>query len=240
MTFSTGLRRTTAVAVTIVGLTLAAAAVPFETAQSGAATWVQSLSRSHRLEYARTDRAAGLPVEYRKAVFKALSTPDEQAAFWRGVFAAYRQAHQLSPDQSATLARAEALLSPATFSSSLSGLPSNSVAEVRDAVAAALGSDAARELFVTGGPLRQSSSSLPFAERIRYTLRTHRPAGLTALAGKMVPFLQASSCNCASTEDCSYSQGCGRSPYSCSRTSWGCGSWWMDECTDLCSYDREE
>ena len=239
MTLSRGFKRALAAPVTMVGLTIAVAAIPVESVKSGALAWAQSLTNADRLEYASPAQLSQLPVEYRMAVFASLTTAKDRAAVWQGVFATYRRTHALSIEQDAVLSRAESLLSPALFRSLLTGPKVNEVKATRKAVADALGAAAERELFVTAGEDRGSTASLPLVERLRYTRRCQRPERLVAWVGFVVPGLQALTCNCISTDECGYFMTCGN-PVSCNTTSWGCGSWWLEPCTSVCYYPRLE
>lgn len=230
--------RVLAVGVIILAITIAIAAVPVGTEWNGAMKWATALTETDRLQIASDGTLARLPIEYRRAVFATLSTAEARCALWKSVFAAYRHTHSLSADQDAAMRAAESLLTPALFTSLLRGDRAKSVRSAGDAIASALGRAAAIELFRTAGPQGADASALPITERILLTWRSHQPRQLVAWMEWVVPSLRASDCNCASQEDCKYFMTCG-DPVQCSRTSRGCGSWWMEACTSICYYPIE-
>lgn len=221
--------RTLAVAVTVVGLTLAVAAIPTNSPQDRATAWAKSLSPAERQMYARAGHVAGIPAEYRKAVFAALSTADEQASFWQGVFTTYRRQHVLSPTQDATLKRAEAMI-PAVFGARPSERAAQepAVTRVSDEVKRVLESQAHRELFLMAGPDGRTGS-LPIAERVMLQARrwSHTNAVARA-AGRIVPTVfAAGNCNCnAGKNDCTYFMTCTEGLNSCEQVG-GCACEWI-------------
>jgi hypothetical protein len=237
-TWWTGVRRTLALTVTIAGLVVTAAAMPVQSVRSGARGWATSLSAEERGDYGRADRLAGLPVEYRRALFGELKTAGERAQFWRDVLASYRARHVLTGEQAAVLDRVEVMFTPELFQTRLTTSQSWTVGELRRSVASLLGEAAAQELFQTAGSDSYSAATLPVGERLRYTWRSERSPRLARVLGQIVPSLQAAGCNCnKAANDCYYHQNCGRSPFTCEPSTWGCGWFWMEECDALCSYD---
>jgi hypothetical protein len=222
--------------ITIAGVTVAVSAIPVESPQTGAKMWAQSLTTVDRINYSQPERVHALPVEYRHALFTTMSTAEERAEFWRQVFKEYRRTHSLTAEQEQLLTRTESgLLQPATFVRlPLSRERSQQLAAARNAVSASLGSDAARELFVTAGTDRRNGAALPFFERVRHAWRVSRPKGLVAFVDRIATPVYAWNCNCLNSSECSYSQSCGGA--ACDSTSWGCGTWWCDACTSICGY----
>src|SRR5688572_4139219 len=139
--------RTVSTVITVLGLTVAVMAIPVETSRAGAGSWVRSLSETERLEYSHAERLQKLPSEYRGALARGLSSPEDRAEFWRNVFTAYRAGRQLSQDQEQALSYAESLLGSASSGASadrdavVSRLPDS-----RARVVATLGEEAANEL----------------------------------------------------------------------------------------------
>lgn len=239
MTVRMAARRGLAGFVTVAGIIVAAAAAPTESVESGATTWSQSLSTPELLEWTRPDRLAGIPIDYRRAVFHALRSAEERVEFWRRPFRSYRETHVLSPGQHSALARAEALLTPEWFGEPLSETRRAVLIEVHEAVAGALGTEAALQLFQSAGRDLYATAALPVAERLRYAWRTGRSESVVRVLGYVVPALRAASCNCNKAYgDCYYYQNCGCGPYACDPTTWGCGRWWLEPCDALCSYDE--
>jgi hypothetical protein len=232
--------RAIAAATTVLGVTLAIAIVPMESAMSGALAWAQGLSATERLEYARPSQLAQLPTEYRRAIFGTLATAEERASFWRDVFASYQNTHVLTHDQLRVLNDAKALMVPSTFAGRSTPTRARAVVEAREAIGRALGPDAVRYLFRTAGPSTHSVSALPFLERMRYTWRTIRPAAYDAIVGRAIPPLYAWTCNCITDDDCHSYQGC-CGTVACTPDTWWpkCGDNWNEDCTSLCAYCEE-
>jgi len=229
-------RRTVPVTLTIAGATVAIAAVPVESPQAGARSWAKSLTTAERIFYSDPDRLSSLPVEYRHGLFAAIPTGEDKAEFWRQVFKEYRRTHNLTTEQQDLLSQTEArLLTAKAFSQTPTPRERlRDMSAARQAIANAISSDAATELFTAAGPQGGSAKTLPLFERVRYAWRTVRPRQLVALVNRIATPVYAFSCNCISGDSCSYNQTCGGA--ACDQTSWGCGSWWCESCTSICGY----
>jgi hypothetical protein len=222
MTLGKLVGRILAATVTIVGVMVSLAAIPTSSPRDRASVWAKSLSAADRHAYAG-EHLAGLPVEYRKAVFAALKTTDERIAFWQNVFSTYRQTHALTDAQQATLSRAEAII-PVIFRASAAQRPAQEAAleKLSAEVRSVLGSAAQQELFHMAGPDFRRES-LPVAERVGIDFGRWSHTNVVArAANRVVPSLNASDCGCnASQNDCYYSQTCGGGLNGCSQTG-GC------------------
>ncbi len=152
------------------------------------------------------------------------------------MFRNYRAANVVTADQDAVLKDAESLLTADLFGGQIDAARSAAVRAVHARVTTTLGETAARELFYTGGG-PGSAAALPLLERALYTWRIERPSSMFNAAEFVAPSLLAWSCNCNTDGECSYHQRC-QSPFACDSGSWGCGSWYLDPCTRLCSYDN--
>jgi hypothetical protein len=231
-----------AVAVTLAGLMIAASAIPMSSPRDRATAWAKSLSAAERQMYTQGDRLDRIPAEYRKAVFKTLSTADERIGFWQSVFTTYRRQHVISAAQDATLKKAEAMI-PVMFR----GLPAErkkqeaALALVSQEVKLVLGSQGQEELFLTAGA-HGRTDGLPIAERAM--LRAHgwsRTNLVARAAARIAPTVfAAGDCNCnASQNDCYYSQTCTAGLNGCTNTG-GCACSWLIfncwTCDGLCNY----
>jgi len=236
MTLSKSVRRTTMVMIALSGVLFAIAIAPVESAKSGAALWVHSLSAAQRLEYLRPDRISGLPKPYRMALFATLSTGEERAAFWRGVFSEYRRTHSMSASQVEVVQHVETALTAEMFATKFDETRNRQVAELRQALSAALGPDVERDLVYSGGS--EMTSALPRSELIRYHWRNGRPNQVVALVDSVVPGLLAWACDCNESSDCSYQQHCPNHGEGdgCEYSDWGCGPFNWQACWAKCTY----
>lgn len=234
-------RRAIPITATMAGLTVTAIAIPTESPKVGAERWVASLAPEALATLIEAKRVAALPPEYRRALSRALRSPEDQARFWKVVVTAYREAHALSSDQLEVLARVEAMITPTLFDPNKTDVERARalITEARKTVIAAIGDEADQMIFRAAGTYETDDSPLNIAERVRFAWRTHRPAALVQLLKAAVPVLQATDCNCADDGDCYYSTHCNSST-SCSMNDpgWpsGCGSWNSYPCSWLCSY----
>lgn len=228
--------RTLAVFTIVVGLLVAAVAIPVQPVRGGARAWAKSLSDSSRLEIVRSGRLQGLPVVYRQALFSELRTPAERAEAWRGVFAAFRQTRTISPQEDRILARAEALISPELFAGRRTAAQRAAIAEVRQEIERRLGNDAMRYLYKSFGPTGDVTTAMPVGERALWAIRTVSDS--TPYLGRLNASIRDCYCNRAADNDCSGGQHC-RSPQECNEREpwWGCGD--ADWCDALCSFDGQ-
>lgn len=232
------LKRIALCSVAFGSLAVALALLPTDSPIGGADGWVRGLSNAERVGIVADGGIGALPFEYRKAVLRD-ATPDAKVEFWQAAFKRVRSGRQLSAAQDDALRVAEQLLSTDLFGRKVQSAETLvAVGVARAQISAAFGPKIARELFVTGGP-EVGGGRLPLGERIRFTWRRSQPRLLAYLATGVVPTLAAASCNCnAAADDCYYEQHC-RSPFACESSTWGCGSFWMEECDKRCSYDVE-
>ncbi|CAN5877534.1 hypothetical protein BH18ACI5_BH18ACI5_03790 [soil metagenome] len=205
---------------------------------------MKSLSFAERHLYLQAERLEGLPVQYRKALFAGLSTPDDRIAFWQGVFLTYRRQHALSSAQNATLNKAEAMI-PVMFGagSAERAAQEAALAKVSDEVKRVLGPHAQRELFQMAGPDGRTVS-LPVGERAMLHLRGWSQTNVVGrVAARIVPSLVAAGdCGCSESQnDCYYEQVCTAGLNGCEQTG-GCACDWIIfncwTCDGVCNYPR--
>jgi hypothetical protein len=117
------------------------------------------------------------------------------------------------------------------------------LAQVSDEVKRTLGSQAQRELFRSAGP-DGHTESLGIVERSMLHLRAWSHTNVVArAAGRVVPSLFASGCNCnAEQNDCYYSSHCTQDLNSCQHSG-GCACDWIFfncwTCDGVCNYDQQ-
>jgi hypothetical protein len=195
--------------------------------------------------YIQGEQLAGLPVNYRKALFKALPTAEERTAFWQNVFTTFRRQHVLSAAQDSTLKKAEALI-PEAFGAFQSGRAAQegAVARMSDEVKRVLGPQALRELFLTAGPDGRIDS-LPTTERAALRVQAWARTNMVARAAiRIAPTVFAEGdCNCnAAHNDCYYSSHCTKGLNGCAEDG-GCACDWIifdcNTCDGVCNYQMD-
>jgi hypothetical protein len=204
--------RWVAATTTVVGLIVAAAAVPVSTPKAGAAAWAKGLTSADRGYFSDAARFEAMPTEYRLAMFGAME-PEQKAATWRALFARYRQTHRLSAEQDAVLAQAAAVVSPLLFTPERTRAQNDAVEASRLATKAKVGEEAWLYLYKFSSAV-SAPSSLPLFERARMAIRTYAPRAFAVEGG---------ACNCYDTSDCSYYQVCGTWDCEPGPAWWGCG-----------------
>ena len=214
--------RWVAATTTVVGLIVAAAAIPVSTPKAGAVAWAMGLTSAERGHFSDAARFEAMPTDYRLALFGAME-PEEQAATWRGLFARYRQTHRLTAEQDAVLARAAALVSPTLFTPGRTRAQFEAVTASKLAIKARVGDEAFLYLYKFRSAV-YGPSSLPLLEQVRMTIRTHAPLAFAAVWD----------CNCYDHSDCSYYQICGSQECHLA-PGWGCGPY--DYCVSICCYE---
>lgn len=189
--------------------------------RTAAEAWVSRMTDAER--NAAALQAPDYPVEYRRALFRALA-PEWKAAMWREVTARYMRNHpELTPRQTDVLRNAMAAFTAEAYDSRGTGRPA--VRSHAGLVKELLGVSAEQELFYTAGPATSSTSRLPIRVRIEVVVK-----------GQVIA-LASLDCNCNYRwpVDCS-----ANSPMICSQLqgcafSWfGCGPGWMESCDGYC------
>lgn len=237
------------VVTTVTALFAAAAILPAETMASGADRWASRLDPSRVSHFLRPETIAALPVEYRKALFATLQTPEERSEFWRAVFAQYRHTHTLTQEADALLRVAEQALTTELFSGRRQLTADDPILKVKVQIAKVLGREAAEELFTTAGPSTISIAGLSTVEAARVRWRVNAVPFLQSALGTFAPTVSAeefSDCNCNRSYsredgclgDCAYHQRCGEDLNDCETSGWGCGPFWMYGCDGVCHYPQ--
>lgn len=232
----TRLTRGLLVTISICMLGIAASVAPTDSPIAGADRWAAALSDSESARWLEPAETLKLPFEYRKALI-ARQGPATKLQFWKdALLSVENSVDELNVVQMESMAETRRLVDRLFGDVPVSPEVRLQIAEVRSRFTAAFGPDAARVAFVTG-PGASSGADLPFGERVLWTWRTAKPGVLAAFSNVAAPTVSAIGCNCnEAADDCYYEQHC-RSPFACEPSSWGCGSFWMEECNKRCSYD---
>jgi hypothetical protein len=232
---------------TVTALLAAAAILPAETMAKGADKWASSLDSSRVSHFVRPEAIAALPVEYRKALFASLQTPEGRAEFWRAVFTQYRRTHTLTKEADALLRVAEQSLTLDLFTGRRKLASDDPILLVKVQIAKVLGKQAAEELFTTAGPAEISVAGLPTVEAARVLWRVKAVPFVQSAFGAFAPAVSAvefNHCNCNRSYsredgclgDCAYHTRCGEDLNDCETSGWGCGPFWMYGCDGVCYY----
>jgi hypothetical protein len=191
-----GVLRLVLVGVVFVGVSATLAAMPADRPEVGAFRWVRALDLAARNHYLQDAVLRSLPFEYRRALVASLPTP-QRAAFWRRAFAAYRDAHDLLPEQVDVLNRAIQQTTPEALNGSGDSIAAWTGLEA--SLRKPLGAAGANELFYAARMTRSQTSELPNGERIAYAWR-HLRARLMATVGRRTS--DEVPCNCSGENDC--------------------------------------
>jgi hypothetical protein len=170
--------------------------MPADRPEVGAFRWVRALDPAERNHYLQDSVLRSLPFEYRHALVGSLPKA-QRAAFWRDAFAAYRDGHDLLPEQVDALNRAIQQTRPEAPDGSLDSVAAWTGLEA--SLQQALGAAGANELFYGAKMTRSRTSELPNGESIAYTWR-HLRARLAATVGWRIA--ADVNCNCSGENDC--------------------------------------
>lgn len=191
-----GLLRLVLVGAVFVGVSATLAAMPADHPAVGAFKWVVGLDAAERGHYLQDSVLRSLPFEYRRALVASLPKA-ERAAFWRDAFAAYRDRHDLLPEQVEALNLAIQQTTPEALGGSMKSAEAWTALEV--SLREIIGAVGANELFYGVTMTRSGTSELPRGELVAYGWR-HLRAGFAAVVGWRST--DEVDCNCANDGNC--------------------------------------